>query len=261
MSHSGSLAKGRVAGKVALVTGGASGIGEAAVRMLALEGASVVIADVQEQKGRALAAEVGEQALFLPLDVTRESDWERVLAASLERFGRLDILVNVAGVLGLGNIEEASVELWNKVMAVNGLGTFLGCKFAVAAMKAQHSGSIINISSAAGIKAAPAHTVYGASKAAVTHLTRTVALHCGQSGYRIRCNSIHPGVIETPMISSMDAAFGSHQVLVDAMVAVHPIGRLGQTADIASAILYLASDESSFVTGSALVVDGGFTCQ
>jgi 3(or 17)beta-hydroxysteroid dehydrogenase len=249
---------GRVQDKVALVTGAASGIGAACARRLFREGAKVALTDVAADAGRALACELGPGALFLEHDVCDPAAWGRAIDAVLVDFGGLDVLVNNAGIVRNGSVEEQDLETWRAVMAVNADAVFLGCKAAVAAMKGRGGGSIVNISSIHGIMAAPYEAAYSASKGAVRLLTKSVALHCAQAGYRIRCNSVHPGYIETPLVEAGLAASADPQALRAAIEAHHPVGRLGRPDDVAHAVLFLASDESEFVTGSELVVDGGY---
>lgn len=249
----------RLAGKTALITGGASGIGKAVAETFAEQGAAVVIADVDAERGRAVADALS--ARFELLDVRDEDAWRRVTAAILDRLGRLDVLVNNAGTGGSGgSIEEAGVEDWDRVMDINAKGVFLGCKHGVAAMKdndAPTGGSIVNMSSIAGLVGAPAIPVYSASKGAVRLLTKSVALHCAKRGYGIRCNSVHPSYTDTPMVDRMVDGHHTPERLRQAIEAAAPLGRMGAPADVAGAVLYLASDDSAFVTGSELTVDGG----
>lgn len=246
---------GRLQGKTAVVTGAASGIGWAISQLFAHEGASVVVCDIDA------AAQAGETALLegdgaharYTHDVTSEPDWERVLDAVQASHGRIDLLVNNAGIAAEGAIEDVPLEAWRRVMAVNLDGTFLGCKHAVRRMKLTGGGSIVNVSSIGALKASLTGPAYGASKAAVWNLTRTVALSCARSGYHIRCNSLHPGLTHTPM---MDRASPE---MITRLQAGIPLGRLGEPLDMARAALYLASDESSYATGTSLVVDGGYT--
>ena len=250
---------GRVSGKVALITGGASGLGSATAQVLAEQGARVVITDIDEDAGARGAAGIGHDVLFIKQDVAREEDWQRVMSRITDEYGKLDILVNNAGLLHMASIEDTSLEDWHRIHAVNSDGVFLGCKYGVGTMKGTtKNGSIINISSGAGLRPISLVPAYGASKSVVWSLTRTTALHCAESGYPIRCNSIHPGVIRTPMMEGtvpegedMDAMMALH-------AEVHPMKRLVTVEDVALSILYLASDESAIVTGVALPVDGGY---
>ncbi len=245
---------GRLAGKIALITGGASGVGRAAVEMFVAEGAQVVITDLNSSAGEALAAELGESALFLRQDAASAADWEQVMATVRERYGRLDVLVNNAGILLKGSIEEASLDDWQRLMRVNADSVFLGCQHAVAMMKDSGGGSIINISSIAGIAGRDDYAAYGASKAAISGLTRSIAAHCRRAKYRIRCNSIHPDGVMTPMTAGgypkgMDPA----QFTIDA----DPMNRACLPGDVAAAILFLAEDGSRAINGIELRVDSG----
>lgn len=251
----------RVLDKVCLITGGASGLGRGAAKRLAAEGARVVIADRNAEGGAAVAAELGAPHRFEPLDVTDEAGWERVIAATLAAFGRLDVLVNSAGIAVWGNIERLSLADWRLQHAVNADGTFLGCRAAIGAMKATGGGSIINLSSVAGLIGVPDAAAYCSSKGAVRLLSKSVALHCARAGYNIRCNSVHPSFIDTPMVDGVVGA-AKDQAKMRAMVEhAAPLGRIGQVDEVASLILFLASDESKFITGSELAVDGGLTAQ
>jgi 3(or 17)beta-hydroxysteroid dehydrogenase len=249
----------RLESKVVLISGGASGIGAATARLVVREGGKAVIADRDGEKGRFLADELGASALFLPLDVTQESAWKKAVAATVETFGGLHGLLNAAGIGTRTDIESCTLEEYRRVNDINALGTFLGCKAAVAAMKQSGSGSIVNISSVLGLRGAPYAMAYCASKGAVRLLTKHVALHCAQMKYNIRCNSVHPGYIDTPMIAPrLDQAVGNmsgRQWLEE----LHPLGRLGRADEVASMILFLLSDESSFSTGAEFVCDGGLT--
>ena len=250
---------GRVDGKVALITGGASGLGSAAARVLAEQGARVVITDIDEAAGAGVAAGIGHDVLFIQQDVASEADWKRVMSRVIEEHGKLDVLVNNAGILHLASIEDTSLEDWQRVHAVNSDGVFLGCKYAVEAMKGTtKNGSIINISSGAGLRPISLVPAYGASKSVVWSLTRTTALHCAESGYPIRCNSIHPGVIRTPMMEDTIPEGEDVDMMMALHAEAHPMKKLVTVEDVALSILYLASDESAIVTGVALPVDGGY---
>ncbi len=250
---------GRVEGKVALITGAASGIGKGCAHKLAAEGARVVIADRNAEAGAAVAAELGVPHRFELLDVTDEDGWTRVIAATLGAFGRLDILVNSAGIAVWGDIERLTLAEWRLQHAVNSDGTFLGCRAAVGAMKSTGGGSIINLSSVAGLIGVGDAAAYCASKGAVRLLSKSVALHAARCGYNIRCNSVHPSFIDTPMVDAVCVAAPDQGKMRTAVERAAPLGRIGQVEDVASLILYLASDESRFVTGAELVVDGGLT--
>jgi len=255
---------GRVREKVALVTGGALGIGRATARMLAREGAAVVVSDVKAKEGGTVADEIvgsGGEAIFIRHDVASEADWMEAIAAAVQRFGGLDILVNNAGVVEAGSFEAVSLERWRWLLSINLDGVFLGIKHAAEAMKRRGGGSIINLSSVAGLVGDPNLAAYNASKGAVRLLTKSAALHCAKSGYKIRVNSLHPGAIVTPMVENFILAAPDGTAAEAALVAQHPLGHMGEPDDIAYGVLYLASDESKFVTGAELVIDGGFTAQ
>ncbi|NMO21286.1 glucose 1-dehydrogenase [Pyxidicoccus fallax] len=255
----------RVEGKVALVTGAAGGLGSAAARMLAREGAKVVVTDRKgrEKEGQELAASLGEGAgLFVPLDVTKEADWAHAMERTLAHFGRLDVLVNNAGMGIPKDIESLSLEEWRLVHAVNLDGVFLGCQHGIRAMRqCGAKGSIINVSSVAGLMGVPTIVAYGSAKGAVRMLTKSVALHCASKGYGIRCNSIHPTFIETDMVTALANASSDPARARAAMTRSIPLGRLGEPDDIAYAVVYLASDESKLMTGAEFVIDGGATAQ
>jgi NAD(P)-dependent dehydrogenase (short-subunit alcohol dehydrogenase family) len=249
----------RLAGKVALISGAARGMGAAEARLFAREGARVVIGDVLEAEGAAVQAEIsakGGEAVFVRLDVTRESDWEQAVASTVQRFGKLDVLVNNAGIGGVGRVEETATEAWDRVMEVNAKGVFLGTRAAIPAMRRAGGGSIINISSQLGLVGMDdSSPQYTASKGAVRLLTKTTALQYARDG--IRCNSVHPGPIVTPMTERRRAEPAVYQRMLSRI----PLGRYGEPDEVAYGVLYLASDEASFVTGSELVIDGGWTAQ
>ena len=250
----------RLEGKVAFISGGARGMGACEAQLFASEGARVAIGDVLEDEGRRLAAAIGEaggECLFLPLDVTSQSQWESAIAAVVARFGRLDILVNNAGV-GATNVkvEETEVADWDRVMDINAKGVFLGTRAAIPEMRKAGGGSIINISSQLGLVGVDnSSPQYQASKGAVRLLTKATAIQYAAEG--IRANSVHPGPIETPMTEAGRADSTRYEITV----ARIPLGRYGQPEDVANGVLFLASDESSFMTGSELVIDGGWTAQ
>ncbi len=254
---------GRVDGKIALVTGGANGIGQAVCRRFIEEGATVVIADVKADAGKALAAELGAKAEFVSLDVRDEDAWRTVVDGILARHGRLDILVNNAGILATTqhqSIDDVGLDEWDAVQSVNAKGVFLGCRAGVKAMKAGGGGSIINLSSIAGIIGTPQIVAYGASKGAVRQMTKSVAIDCARKGYRIRCNSVHPGLIDTNMgAESMGMGGGDPAENLKKRVSATPMGERGEPLDIANGILFLASDEAKHMTGAELVIDGGLT--
>ena len=250
----------RVEGKVAFVSGGARGLGAADVCMLSQEGALVAFGDVLEDEGRKLESELrakGRRVMFVPLDVTDEAKWLRAVAATVAEFGGLDVMVNNAAVGGAGAIEETTVEGWNRVMAVNVTGVFLGTKTAIPEMRRRGGGSIINISSQMGMVGSEMSNVaYQTSKGAVRMFTKAAAIHHAKDG--IRVNSVHPGPILT---RQMELALAENRRQEGYYLDRVPLGRLGRPLDVAYCVLYLASDESAFVTGSEQVVDGGWTAQ
>ena len=248
----------RLEGKVALISGSARGMGAVEAKLFSREGAKVVIGDVLEDEGRRTEAEINESGgdcIFVRLDVTNEVNWLDVVAAAVGKFGKLDILVNNAGIARISNVEDTTVEEWDLVMGVNAKGVFLGTKAAIPEMRRSGGGSIVNISSIAGLVGGRT-SAYTASKGAVRLLTKSTAIQYAGDG--IRCNSVHPGVIESPMTAQI--MLHTEESRAQA-AARHPLGRIGQPEDIAYGVLFLASDESSFMTGSELVIDGGLTAQ
>jgi 3(or 17)beta-hydroxysteroid dehydrogenase len=251
---------GRVQDKIALITGGASGIGLATGRLMVEEGAKVVLADIQIEAGERAAKELGSRATFVPLDVTREDQWISAIERTVKWHGRLEILVNNAGVGGgLKDIEETTMDDWKRVMGVNLDGVFLGCKYGVKAMKETGGGAIVNLSSIAGIVGYHSLAAYCASKGGVRLLTKAVALHCARKKYNIRCNSVHPSFADTPMVQATIARARNPEKMKTSLEAAAPLGRLGTAREVAQTILFLASDESSFTTGAEFLVDGGAT--
>ena len=256
---------GRVAGKVVLITGGASGIGLASAEACAREGAVVVITDVNAKEGEAQASRLATAGLkveFARQDAASEADWKRTVDEVLDRHGRLDVLVNNAGVAVIAPIDQETLEGWRRTQAVNMEGVFLGTREAVRAMK-ERGGSIINISSIEGIIGDPMIPAYNASKGGVRIFTKSVALYCAQQGYGIRVNSVHPGYVGTPLVENALNALPAEQVaaLQQDLIARIPLGRIAEPSEIANVVLFLASDESSYMTGSELVVDGGYTAK
>jgi len=253
----------RVAGKAALISGAATGIGQSIARHLAEEGAQVAIADIDAAAGAKVVRDIeqaGGTAMFVPLDVTDEAQWQAAIATVDAAYGKLDILVNNAGIASFGTVDEISFKDWRAVMAVNIDGVFLGTKHAVPLMRRSGGGSIINISSILGIAGESKCSAYCASKGAVRLFTKSVALECGRDGSGIRVNSVHPGYIHTAMMEdTCRRDFGDVEAGLAELGKAHPIGRVGQPEEVAAGVLYLASDESKFVTGSELVIDGGYT--
>ena len=252
---------GRLEGKTALVTGAASGIGLQTSIRLAEEGARVMMTDINLEEGLQQAEKPGTNAAFLKLDITEEEEWISVLGETVKRFGHLDILVNSAGMVLIADVEQITLEDWRKVHAVNLDGTFLGCKHGVRVMKEFGAGSIINLSSVSGMIGGFNLAAYNSSKGAVRMLTKSVALHCARAGYGIRCNSIHPTFIETPMLESMIRDSPDPEKARQTLVRQVPLRRIGKPDDVANMIVYLASDESTFVTGTEMVIDGGVIAQ
>ncbi len=257
---------GRLDGKVAFVTGGASGIGEGTVRLFAKEGAKVVIADVNEALGKRLAEEIrrdGGDAIFIKLDVSREIGWIDAIQQAVARYGKVNVLVNNAGISLAHDVEDTTLEEWNQIIAVNATGVFLGMKFVIKVMK--ESGepcSIINRSSIDGQIGEAGLFAYCASKGAVTIMTKSAALAMGAKGYKIRVNSVHPGYVATPLAEKEASDYGLTPAEYYKRVgAQHPIGFIGEPIDIAYLDLYLASDESRWVTGAEFTIDGGWTAQ
>jgi len=248
---------GRVEGKVAIVTGAASGMGRADAELLAAEGAKVVLADLNEADGQALAKGIGQNAIFMKLNVTDEGNWQSVIAATVEKWGRLDILVNNAGIIAMGNITDTTLDSWRMVNAVNSDGVFLGCKHAIPAMAESGGGSIINMSSVAAIHGQSFVAAYSASKGAVRALTKSVAMYCKERKNGIRCNSIHPDGVATPMIVKLvTGKDGATQEQIDKLKEA---ANMCEPRDVANLVLYLASDESRFVTGAEMLIDNAAT--
>lgn len=253
----------RLKNKIALITGSASGIGEACARLFAAEGAVVILSDIADERGQQLAAEIGSSAIYMNLDVKHESAWMKTACRIQDKFGKLDILVNNAGITGFdGHLgpqdpEHATLESWQHIHGVNLDSVFLGCKYAIPLMK-KEGGSIINMSSRSGLVGIPGAAAYASSKAAIRNHTKSVALYCAQQDYHIRCNSLHPAAILTPMWDHMLGKNDSERQKAIAQIAKDiPLKSMGHPNDVAYAALYLASDESKYVTGTELTIDGG----
>src|SRR5262245_16010599 len=246
----------RLADKVALISGGARGMGAVEAALFVREGARVVIGDILDAEGEKVAADIGGQARYVRLDVTREGDWQRAVALAVSEFGKLDVLVNNAGIGGWGRVEDTTVEAWDHVMDINAKGVFLGSKAAIPAMRGAGGGSIVNISSQLGLVGMDISSPqYQASKGAVRLLTKSTAIQYAREG--IRANSVHPGPIVTAMTERRRADPAPRQVTVSRL----PPGPYGEADEVADGVLYPASDESAFVTRSELVNDGGWTAQ
>ena len=248
---------GRLDGKVAIISGGAKGQGAEEARLFAQEGAKVIIGDILDREGLQIESEIAEQggeAKFVHLDVSSEEDWSRTVDLSMSEYGRLDILVNNAGILLMKGLEETSGQEWDNIQNINSKGVFLGSKTVIPAMRESGGGSIVNISSIAGLIGSK-FTAYGASKGLVRTLTKSVAVNHGHEG--IRCNSVHPGIIETDMVSEMIGSQEGREYQLNRT----PLKVIATSRDVALGVLYLASDESRYVTGSELVIDGGITAQ
>lgn len=250
----------RLSGKVSVVTGAASGLGRADAEVLAREGASVVLTDINAKAGQALADELNRlragSALFLEQDVRDESRWAEVIRTTVQRFGRLDVLVNNAGVVIIATPETTTLEQFRFANAVMSEGVFLGCKYAIPAMRDSGGGSIINMSSVASHLGYPVFFAYSAAKGAVRSMTKSIAVHCQMNKYNIRCNSIHAGAIETPMIDQANRELGIDKSVYEAS----PQG-LGRPEDVANLVLFLASDESRFINGAELMLDNALSVQ
>jgi len=246
----------RLEGKVALITGGGSGMGKMASELFAQEGATVVLTDVNDEAGEATAEAIGDQAAFVHADVSSEADAEQMVSAALDRFGRLDVLYNNAGVMldDDGSVHATEERIWDRTLAINVKGVAFGCKYGVPAMLATGGGSIINVASfVAWLGAATSQTAYTASKGAVLAMTREIAVEYARQG--IRCNALCPGPIETPLLMAL---LSDEQKRQRRFIHI-PMGRLGRAEELAKAALFLASDDSSFMTGASLIVDGGIT--
>jgi len=247
---------GRLAGKVTMVTGGASGLGEAICRRYRAEGARVIVADIDVVAGQTVAESLGDHARFLSLDVTNEANWLAVFSNVMDAEGHLDVLVNNAGITTVGSVESLSLEAFKTMLDIDLIGVFLGCKHAIPLMKGG-TGSIINMASMCSVRAQHDLAGYNAAKAAVAHLTKAAALHYARQKYGMRCNSIHPGVIVTPILEKVMAQVEDAQAIYAGWEALHPVGRMGRPDEVASLAVYLGSDESTFATGGEFLIDGG----
>ncbi len=253
----------RLEGKIAAITGGASGLGAAMVQAFIDEGAHVIVTDINDEKGEILCQSFGSRAQYSHLDVSQETHWQKLIHFIEKEFSRLDILINNAGITGLGqhndplDPEFSSLENWHSIHAINLDSVFLGCKYAMQLMKKNKTGSIVNIGSRSGLVGIPNLAAYASSKAAVRNHTKTVALYCAQQNYGIRCNCIHPAAILTPIWEPMLDKNLSKEQAINAIAQTIPLHRMGKPMDVAYAAIYFASDESAFVTGTELIIDGG----
>lgn len=250
----------RLKHKIALITGAARGIGAETARLFVKEGAQVILTDILDEEGKAVAQSLGNQAEYLHLDVCDEKKWQGIVEHIRDKYKKLDILFNNAGIIGIGHPfgnqdpEHATLADWHRVHQVNLDGVFLGCKYGIALMKGS-GGSIINMSSRSGVVGIPTAVAYASSKAAVRNHTKSVALYCANQKYNIRCNSLHPAAILTPMWEPM---FGNdREAAIAAIAAGVPLGHMGEPIDVAYAAVYLGSDESKYITGSEFTLDGG----
>lgn len=256
----------RVLDKVCIITGAANGLGEASARLLAKEGGTVILTDIDVSRGESIAQSIsddGEKAIFIQHDVTSEKDWNNVFTQVMEKFGKVDVLVNNAGGGTYNDVETLSLKDWKSIIALNLDSTFIGTQLAIKAMKDTSGGSIVNMSSVGGLVGSPNLVAYSAAKAGVKLFSKSVAIHCGTQKYNIRVNTVHPGLIKTE--SGMEMASKATGLNLEdaeaAFASMHPIGRIGKPNEIANMVLFLASDESSFATGGEFVVDGGYTAQ
>ena len=262
----------RLDGKVALISGGARGIGGETARLMVEAGAKVVVGDVLDEKGRETARTLGDNALYARLDVTREEDWNAAIAAAIGRFGKLDVLVNNAGLFLGKDIESVTLAEWERLSAVNLTGVFLGTKLCLPALRdaattSSHGSAIVNLASTAGIVGSTQDPLYSMTKGGVTLFTKSAALEFARKGYKIRVNSMHPGTIDTDMGDQVLVArarnLGTNDIEMARQQVIErlPIGRMGMPTDIAKGIVFLASDDAAFMTGAGLVIDGGITAQ
>lgn len=252
----------RLKNKIALITGSARGIGRATAELFHKEGATVIVSDIRDEEGNSFVSELKTNAEYLRLDVGNEENWQNATEYIAEKYGRLDILVNNAGITGFlettgaWDAENTDLNSWEEVHRVNSTGVMLGCKYAIGLMK-EKGGSIVNISSRSGVVGIPGAVAYASSKASVRNHTKSVALYCAEKGYKIRCNSVHPAAIMTPMWDAMLGEGEYRKQMIEDIGAGIPLGHFGEPIDVAYGILYLASDESKYVTGIELTIDGG----
>ena len=255
----------RLSDKIAMVTGAARGIGGAIARAFIDEGAKVCLTDILDEQGTGLARELGPNAFYLSLDVRRERDWTNAVSTVLERFGKLDVLANIAGITGFESLpayhdpENTSLEDWRAVHATNLDGVFLGCKHAIRAMRPARTGAIINMSSRSGLVGIPGAAAYASSKAAVRNHSKSVAIYCAEQGLAIRCNSLHPGGVLTPMWDHLLGQGPERDANIQALCANVPLHRWGRSEEIAAVAVMLASDEATYITGAEINIDGGLT--
>lgn len=255
-----SKSQGRVEGKVALITGAAQGLGMAAAERMLEEGAKIFATDINMPPLEAWSQKYGNKVVCFQLDVTKEKDWQAAIAECEKAFGELQILVNNAGVGELGSVVDMPFETWKRVHEINLDSVFLGCKYGMPLIEKSGGGSIVNISSVAGIIASDNYAAYNSSKAAVRHLTKSVALYGAKLENKIRCNSVHPVFIDTPILDPFTAMLGKEKMM-EKLSRQIPLGRIGQPEDVANGVLFLASEESCMTTGSELLIDGGISAQ
>lgn len=247
---------GRLEGKIALVTGGGSGLGKADCLRMAAEGATVYVTDIDEAAAKAVAAAIGSSATALKHDVASEADWKSVYARVEAEHGRLDILVNNAGIVVVADPEDTTIEQFERVMRIMCTGVFLGCKFGLPLLAKSESGSIINMSSTASHIGYPPFFAYSAAKGAVRSMSKSIAVHCQDKGYKVRCNTLHPSSIETPMVQSAEGRAGEEHEIQSGVL---PAGATGAPSDVANLVVYLCSDEARFLTGGEYIIDNGLT--
>lgn len=245
--------------KVAIITGGAKGIGAATAKLFAQEGAKVAVTDVDEDNGNKVAKELGDNVIFIKQDTSKEADWKNVFSTVMDKFGKVNVVMNNAGVGTMVDVEHMTFDQWHHDLSIDLDGVFLGTKYAIQNMKDNgEKNSIINISSIEGLIGDPSIPAYNAAKGGVRLFSKSAALYCAKQGYDIRVNTIHPGYIKTPLVKN---ATDQNPGMEKYLVSLHPMGRLGKASEIANMALFLASDKSSFSTGSEFIADGGYTAQ